>query len=62
MYGEDIDLSYKVLKVGYKNYYYGKTTIIHFKGESTLKDKIMRNDFIMQCRYFIKSILKKIYS
>ncbi|KFB00685.1 glycosyl transferase family 2 [Mangrovimonas yunxiaonensis] len=38
MYGEDVDLSYKVLKAGYANFYNGTTTIIHFKGESTLKD------------------------
>lgn len=39
MYGEDIDLCYRALKLGYKNYYFSDTTIIHFKGESTLKDK-----------------------
>ncbi len=38
MYGEDIDLSYKLIKSGYQNYYYGQTTIIHYKGESTVKD------------------------
>ena len=38
MYGEDIDLSYKLQIAGYENYYYPETTIIHFKGESTLKD------------------------
>ena len=38
MYGEDIDLSYKVLKAGYKNVYFGKTSVLHYKGESTLKD------------------------
>lgn len=38
MYGEDIDLSYRMLKAGYKNYYYPHTQIIHFKGESTRKD------------------------
>lgn len=38
MYGEDIDLSYKLLKAGYKNYYLGTTKCIHFKGESTRKD------------------------
>ena len=38
MYGEDIDFSYSVLNEGYENYYFGKTAIIHFKGESTLKD------------------------
>ena len=38
MYGEDIDLSYAVQQKGLKNYYFGQTTIIHFKGESTVKD------------------------
>ena len=40
MYGEDIDLSYRVLKEGYKNYYFPKTTIIHYKGESTKKSSV----------------------
>lgn len=35
MYGEDIDLSYRIQKAGYINYYFAETTIIHFKGEST---------------------------
>lgn len=38
MFGEDIDLSYRIHKAGYQNLYYGKTSIIHFKGESTVKD------------------------
>lgn len=37
MYGEDIDLSYRIIKAGYKNYYFPETTIIHYKGESTKK-------------------------
>ncbi len=37
MYGEDIDLSYRILKAGYKNYYFPETRIIHYKGESTKK-------------------------
>ncbi|MFP4557761.1 MAG: glycosyltransferase [Bacteroidales bacterium] len=40
MYGEDIDLSYRILKGGYKNYYFPETTIIHYKGESTKKGSI----------------------
>ncbi len=40
MYGEDIDLSYRIVKSGYKNYYFPATTIIHYKGESTKKDSI----------------------
>lgn len=39
MYGEDIDLSYSFTKAGYKNYYLGTTAIIHYKGESTARDK-----------------------
>lgn len=36
MYGEDIDLSYRIQKDGWKNVYY-PTTILHYKGESTHK-------------------------
>ena len=39
MYGEDIDLCYKLHKSGKENYYLGTQTIIHYKGESTLKDR-----------------------
>lgn len=37
MYGEDVDLSYRIQKGGYKNYYLAEPGIIHFKGESTKK-------------------------
>ena len=40
MYGEDIDLSYRIQLAGYKNYYYPETTIIHYKGESTKKGSL----------------------
>ena len=40
MYGEDIDLSYRIIKAGYKNYYFPETRIIHYKGESTKKSSI----------------------
>lgn len=40
MYGEDIDLSYRINKVGYKNYYFPHTSIIHYKGESTKKASV----------------------
>ncbi len=40
MYGEDIDLSYRILQKGYNNYYFPETTIIHYKGESTRKGSI----------------------
>ena len=40
MYGEDIDLSYRIKKAGYNNYYFPETTIIHYKGESTKKGSL----------------------
>ena len=40
MYGEDIDLSYRIIKAGYKNFYFPETTIIHYKGESTKKGSL----------------------
>ncbi len=40
MYGEDIDLSYRLILGGYKNYYFPETRIIHYKGESTKKSSI----------------------
>lgn len=40
MYGEDIDLSYRILKSGYRNYYLADTTILHYKGESTRKGSL----------------------
>ena len=40
MYGEDIDLSYRIIQAGYKNYYFPETKIIHYKGESTKKGSL----------------------
>ncbi|MBO4656011.1 MAG: glycosyltransferase [Bacteroidales bacterium] len=40
MYGEDIDLSYRITQGGYKNYYFPETRIIHYKGESTKKSSV----------------------
>ncbi len=40
MYGEDIDLSYRLVQAGYKNVYFPRTTILHYKGESTKKGSL----------------------
>lgn len=40
MYGEDIDLSYRIQLGGYKNYYFPEARIIHYKGESTKKSSV----------------------
>jgi len=52
MYGEDIDISYKVLKLGYQNYYYPKVQIIHYKGESTSKNAKYLGNFFGAMRIF----------
>jgi O-antigen biosynthesis protein len=40
MYGEDIDLSYRITQAGYHNYYYPEARIIHYKGECTKKSSL----------------------
>jgi GT2 family glycosyltransferase len=54
MYGEDIDLSYKLLQEGFQNYYMGKSTIIHYKGESTLKNITYLKSFYGAMQIFYK--------
>jgi len=64
MFGEDIDLSYRILNLGYDNYYFSDTKIIHFKGESTLKNKYYAKGFynamqLFYKKHFITNILFK---
>jgi GT2 family glycosyltransferase len=40
MYGEDLDLCFRVKELGSKIFYFHQTTIIHFKGESTKRSNI----------------------
>ena len=40
MYGEDIDLSYRITLAGYENWYLPEARIIHYKGESTKKSSV----------------------
>lgn len=40
MYGEDIDLSWRIRLGGFDNYYFPETRIIHYKGESTKKSSV----------------------
>ncbi len=40
MYGEDIDLSWRIVKGGWENHYFTGTRIIHYKGESTKKGSL----------------------
>ncbi|TDX85977.1 glycosyltransferase family 2 protein [Epilithonimonas xixisoli] len=59
MYGEDIDLCYTILRKGYKNFYYGKYSILHYKGESTVRDKIYLERFFGAMDIFIDKYYKK---
>lgn len=52
MYGEDIDLCYKIIKAGYTNYYLGNQLMLHYKGESTQKDIIYYNRFYGAMKIF----------
>ena len=54
MYSDDIDLSYTVLKKGRVNYYFSGTTVIHYKGESTVKDGTYMNRFREAMQFFYK--------
>lgn len=54
MYGEDIDLSYRIQQAGFKNYYFADCTIIHFKGESTRKDSKYVRQFYKAMVQFVQ--------
>lgn len=59
MYGEDIDLSYKITQAGYKNHYLGSTTILHYKGESTQKDEVYFDRFYGAMHIFYRKHFNK---
>ncbi len=59
MYGEDVDLSYRIQKAGYKNYYFAESTILHFKGESTKKGSL---NYVRMFYRAMSLFVKKHYS
>lgn len=66
MYGEDIDLSYRINKtllpggVGHwKNYYFAEAPIIHFKGESTKKGSL---NYVLMFYKAMVQFVKKHYA
>jgi GT2 family glycosyltransferase len=54
MYAEDIDLSYRIQKAGYKNYYLAETSILHYKGGSTKKNATYVRHFYRAMSQFVK--------
>ena len=59
MYSDDIDLSYMVLKLGKENYYFHETSVIHYKGESTIRDGLYMKRFREAMQFFYKKHFKK---
>ena len=54
MYSDDIDLSYRILQKGKSNFYFHETTVIHYKGESTVKDETYMKRFQEAMNFFYK--------
>lgn len=58
MYGEDIDICFTLLRKKYKNWYYGKSSILHHKGESTIRDAKYLERFYGAMQIFIDKYYK----
>ncbi len=58
MYGEDIDLSYRSIQSGKSNYYFSETSVIHYKGESTVKNIKYLQSFKSAMELFYKKHFK----
>lgn len=61
MYSDDIDLSYMALKRGKDNYYFHETSIIHYKGESTIRDRVYLERNKQAMNFFFKKHFKFSY-
>lgn len=59
MYSDDFDLSYSMILKGRKNYYYSGTTVIHYKGESTIKDGLYMRRFRQAMQFFYAKHFRK---
>ena len=59
MYSDDIDLSYMIQKLGKENFYYHETSVIHYKGESTVRDEKYLKRFREAMQFFYKKHFKK---
>ncbi len=59
MYADDIDLSYRVLLLQKQNYYLHETTVIHYKGESTIKDATYMKHFREFMNFFYQKHFKR---
>ena len=58
MYGEDIDLCFTLLRKKHTNWYYGKSSLLHHKGESTVRDAQYLERFYGAMQIFIDKYYK----
>lgn len=59
MYADDIDLSYRTLLLKKNNFYFHETTVLHYKGESTVKDENYMKRFQESMNFFYQKHFKK---
>ena len=59
MYADDIDLSYRALQKQKSNFYFHETTVLHYKGESTVKDEKYMQRFQEAMNFFYQKHFKK---
>lgn len=50
MYGEDIELNYRVDRAGFNNYYVGQATVIHYGGRSSSRQEVSHWATLMKYR------------
>ena len=54
MYAEDIDLNYKIRKLGLSSYYVGEAKIVHHGGRSSSRQKVSQWSTVMTYRAMLK--------
>lgn len=58
MYAEDLDLCYKVMRLGLKNYYVGEAAVIHHGGKSSSQSTVSQWSTFMKLRAIHKFCIK----
>ena len=56
MFGEDIEICHQTFKKGYNNFYCGSSSLIHFKGESTVNDINYLRNFYGAMHIYFKNV------